>query len=79
VANIPWQVHSASGLLLSVKSADISLLLIDLGADLHIKKLNFHHQIFVCSLRFAGFFFAGFGIQVCYNPYKRVLLRSHSN
>ena len=36
----------------------------DLGADLRIKSYNFHYQIFVCVLRFAAFFFAGFGIQV---------------
>jgi hypothetical protein len=38
--------------------------LADLGADLRIKSYNFHYQIFVCILRFAAFFFAGFGIQV---------------
>lgn len=36
---------------------------IDLGADLAIKRYYLHHQIFVCSIRFAAFFFLGFGVQ----------------
>ncbi|GHJ85629.1 hypothetical protein NliqN6_2031 [Naganishia liquefaciens] len=35
----------------------------DLGADLAIKRYYLHHQIFVCSIRFAAFFFLGFGVQ----------------
>jgi hypothetical protein len=35
----------------------------DLGADLAIKRYYLHHQIFVCLIRFASFFFVGFGVQ----------------
>jgi hypothetical protein len=50
---------------------------VDLGADLRIKAYNFHYQIFVCILRFAAFFFAGFGIQV--RPLLRLLYISPSS
>jgi hypothetical protein len=36
---------------------------LDLGADLSIKRYYLHHQIFVCLIRFASFFFVGFGVQ----------------